>query len=179
MKQRQFIIYGLADPRDGMLRYVGWSSNGVERAKARHSAHCRNWEKVLETNGLKKQIVILQEFPGLTDNEANETMGRLETGWISYFKKLGFKLTNVTSGGEGTVGRKLSEASRRKLSESRKGSGNPMYGKKPYSAGKRGWMTGVTGKDHPMHGYKHSEENRKKMSEAAKRYWASRRSEDK
>jgi len=178
MKTRHFIIYGLVDPITKDLRYVGWSSNGLSRPSAKHSAHCLNWERSLEKRGLKKEIVILQELSGLTDDEANQIMGVVETGWISYFRNAGYDLTNITNGGQGSVGRKLSEKSKSKLSKSRKGSGNPMYGKRPHSAGKQGWMTGVKGKDHPMYGFKHSEENRKKMSDAARKYWASRRSED-
>jgi len=37
---------------------------------------------------------------------------------------------NLTAGGEGTVGCKPSKLTRKKMSESRKGSGNGMYGKK-------------------------------------------------
>ena len=175
MKKRQYLIYGLADPRTGMLRYVGWSSSGFDRPKARHSALCRRWEKSLESKDLQKEIVVFQEFPDLTDDEANETMGRLETGWIAYFRSMGIKLLNMTDGGEGTMGRRLSEETKQRMSEERKGAGNPMFGKKPYSAGRTGWMTGVKGAEHPMYGYKHSPENKKKMSEAAKRYWAARR----
>ena len=178
MKRWNCLIYGLVDPRNGMLRYVGWSSNGMGRPIARHAAKCRNWEKSLKNAGVKKQVVIFQEFPELaacSKDEVNAALKMIEPGWIAHFKKMGFDLTNMTDGGEGAVGRVKSEQERRKISQRMTGAGNPMFGKPSTAVGKPGWMTGVKGEAHPMHGYRHNAENRKKMSEAAKAYWSVRR----
>src|SRR5690349_20963557 len=103
-----------------MLRYVGWSSNRMGRPNQKHSAHCRNWEISLDKAGVKKQVAVIQAFPELTnaeDEEINVAMRIIESGWIANFKKLGFPLTNITLGGEGAVGRKLSAETRQRMSQ--------------------------------------------------------------
>ena len=98
-------------------------------------------------------------------------------------------LRNKTDGGEGSSGAIVSEETRRKQSEARKGENNPNYGKKmseeqkkkisekakgkkqseetkrKNSESKKGKYAG---KNHPMYGKSPSEETRKKQSEAMK-----------
>ena len=53
---------------------------------------------------------------------------------ISCFKDLGYKLVNMTNGGEGTSGLKMTEDCKQKISEALKGPKNAAYGKpKSYS----------------------------------------------
>lgn len=105
------LIYGLVDPRDGLLRYIGKSSLGLERAYAhkrpsylqKDTSYCGNWIRSLLKNHIKYQVVIIQIF-----NE-KEILDEAERHWIKYFKALGFPLTNLTEGGDGRSGfRKLS-----------------------------------------------------------------------
>ena len=71
---------------------------------------------------------------------------------------------------EAKKGRNLSESHRRKISEALKGENHPMYGKHFSEEHRR--------KISEAHeGLTHSEETRRKMSDAAKRRWAKKRGE--
>lgn len=107
----KFIIYGLVDPRDGQLRYVGKSVRGLGRPKEHTSrknerTHKANWIQQLQALGLKYEIVIIQELDG------PEILSQAEVFWIAYFRQLGCNLTNATDGGEGTLGREVSAATK-------------------------------------------------------------------
>jgi hypothetical protein len=106
----QHLIYGLVDPRDGHLRYVGKSCSGLKRA----SAHCypsnlvrdtyhNRWVKILIGLGLCPRPVVLHESDrdGLAD---------AEIFWIDYFRKMGCPLTNTGPGGVGGWGTITQEA---------------------------------------------------------------------
>lgn len=88
-------IYGLIDPRDNQLRYVGKTMVGLSRALSEHSARCRNWIRSLKRQGLKQIVWIIEELP---PNELNDA----EVFWIGCFRMVGANLTNLTRGGEGT-----------------------------------------------------------------------------
>jgi hypothetical protein len=91
-------IYGLLDPRDGMLRYVGQT---VYRLKSRLSGHLHDYKKLtkkgrwiseLKALGLRPSIVLLGEYPRpeLNDEEASE---------IAFFRSTGAMLLNIVNGG--------------------------------------------------------------------------------
>lgn len=121
MKSGHYLIYGLVDPNSGQLRYIGKSSSGIYRAM-RHSAKSElakdrsykgNW---LRSLSLKPKIVIIQDFK----NDKN-IIDCAEMFWINYFKNLGCPLTNLTNGGDGCVGRKMSDKTKNKISSAQKG----------------------------------------------------------
>lgn len=132
MPNPRFLIYGLLDPRDGQLHYVGKSSSGLKRAKAhsRPSAlkrdHTRtgNWIKSLISQGLKYNISVIQFF------ETGDCLCAAEIFWISHFKMVGCELYNHTLGGEGATGRKVSEETRAKIRAANMGNKNGL-GKHP------------------------------------------------
>ena len=66
-----------------------------------------------------------------------------------------------SKGNKNFLGRKHSEETRMKMSEAKNGEKHPNFGKK--------------GEKSPRFGKKHSEEAKRKMSEARKRYWEKRR----
>jgi group I intron endonuclease len=116
------IIYGLIDPRDGQLRYIGKSTIGTRRIKS----HCYknslkprtlnvNWIKSLLNKGLTPDYIIIEE------HNNPENLIEAEIFNIAYFKSIGCNLNNMTLGGEGTLGRKFSESTRKRLSEVNKG----------------------------------------------------------
>lgn len=117
----QFLIYGLFDPRNDELRYVGKSVSGLTRPKAhlfpsqlRAHTHKNNWIKSLQVRDMKPEVVILEETN-------RESLQELEKCAIQHYREMGFRLTNLTDGGEGCTGRKLSPEARAKISAAQKG----------------------------------------------------------
>jgi hypothetical protein len=93
----KYTIYGLLDPRDKQLRYVGVTVN----VKVRMNQHCRDcsvgskkgrWINELKQANLKPAMI---ELDVIELEEAKET----ETFYIGYFRMLGCNLTNGTMGG--------------------------------------------------------------------------------
>jgi len=116
----RFLIYGLVDPRDGQLRYVGKTKNKLAKRLNEHlvdPAHNyrTHWLSSLKAQNLVPNAVILQEFT------EPEILCDAEIFWIAYFRKMGCPLTNLTDGGEGTMGRKVSIETRAKIGSSNKG----------------------------------------------------------
>jgi len=73
---------------------------------------------------------------------------------------------NLTKGGEGKVGCKHTEASKRKMSESSKGGKNGMYGKHHSEETKKKLSKSHKGEKNYLYGKHHSEEMKRKISEA-------------
>ncbi len=99
-------IYGLSDPRNDIIRYVGKSLN-VERRLTAHlknsnaCKHCHSWLVKLKGDGVDPKVTILETL----ESDANWIVS--EKKWIKHFKEQGNNLTNLTDGGEGgtTYGR--------------------------------------------------------------------------
>lgn len=78
--------------------------------------------------------------------------------------------SNISAGakkagaGKWMLGRKLSEETKRKMSESRKGKKHPMYGKHHSEESKQKMSLAVSGENHRLFGKHHAEETKKKMS---------------
>lgn len=115
-------IYGLVDPRDAELRYVGKTVDIKERLykhayRARRGCklHLRQWLRVLLAEQLSPVVVVLDEIELAEANAA-------ERRWIAFMRELGCDLTNLTPGGDGqSPGFKMSEEAKRKLSFAGKG----------------------------------------------------------
>lgn len=154
-------IYGLFDPNDGKCRYVGMSKNPQKRFKEhilykQHNSYKFGWIKGLLQLNKIPLLKILEEV-----NENN--WQKKEQWWIRYFKKKGQNLTNLTEGGEGTFGIKCSEEKKIKISKSLIGHEVSSESRKKMSEKikKR-----IETKGPPRLGKRHSEEARKKMSQA-------------
>lgn len=99
------IIYALVDPSTQGIRYIGMSTVGLIRAKSHlypsnyntRKQRVYSWIKYCFKNGIKPEIVILEEFADikLIDLYAEEQF------YISYLKSLGCNLTNSQDGGPG------------------------------------------------------------------------------
>lgn len=116
----EFYIYTHIRPDTNQVFYVGKG-----REKRAYSKYSRNkhWNNIVnKAGGFEVQI--------LAENLIESLAFELEVQLIKRFRDSGFKLCNMTDGGEGTSGRKRSEESKRKLSEKVKGENHPMYGKK-------------------------------------------------
>lgn len=113
-------IYGLIDPRDSCLRYIGKSDNPKRRLKEHKIGKCRchrtNWTSKLKALGLEPKISIIDIVP-VKDWEFWEKF------YITKYRGLGLKLVNGTEGGDGL--HNPTEEVRRKISNSNKGKKKP------------------------------------------------------
>lgn len=116
----RFLIYGLIDPRDGQLRYVGKSCSGMKRPRAHMGGavmareagtHVGHWIRRLRAENLEPGIEVLEE------HEAAQTLLEAERHFIAYFRFVGCRLTNLTDGGEGPLGRVATSQHRKKVAE--------------------------------------------------------------
>ena len=151
---RLVAIYGLQDPRDGQIRYVGKSVRPRERLNAHiHHAnrgdrkyHVYAWIRSLLINGVRPEQVILEWC-------TEETWQAAERKWIGQFGDL----CNLSEGGEKTVGftgGRHSEEFKAWQRARMSGNGNPMYGRPSPGRGKSPWIRG----------HHHTAESRAKMS---------------
>jgi group I intron endonuclease len=113
----RYLVYALVDPRNGEIRYVGKSSNGLKRPKAHFYPSSReklklpvyHWINKLIKLGMTPTIEILEESQACA-------LPHVKMYYINLCKKEGNRLLNMTDGGEGTTGRKVSEKTKNKLS---------------------------------------------------------------
>ena len=95
-------IYILQDPITKCVRYVGKTNNPKLRKRShlwkydKNKSYCYKWVNSLLNKGLKPIFTVIDEING--DWEW------LEIYWIEQFKSWGYKLTNITKGGEGAYG---------------------------------------------------------------------------
>jgi group I intron endonuclease len=122
LEEETTFIYGLWDPRNGRLRYVGKSDNPKQRLIGHVSIAkkelnpCASWIRSLLKQDLRPLVTVLEEVP-VSEWEATERH------WIEKCRDLGIKLTNLLDGGEGgsVPGRKHSKETREKMSRAQKG----------------------------------------------------------
>lgn len=125
-------IYLLVDPRESdaikRVRYVGKTSRSPAVRYLQHclqakwkrgglpvnNSWCSRWIRVLSRCGLKPEMIGVARVEPI---EGTPTERRL----IALMRSLGAPLTNLTEGGEGTLGMKCSPTTRRKRSEALKG----------------------------------------------------------
>lgn len=95
-------IYALIDPRNDQVRYIGKANNPEDRYRNHYNSsrdkdtHKRNWINNIRKDGLKPELLILDEVP--IDN-----WQYWERFYISLYKTYGFNLVNYTSGGDGVT----------------------------------------------------------------------------
>jgi len=108
----RFLVYGLIDPRNGQIVYVGKSESGLARPKQHKQSWCLrspkrskllSWLKSLNKQNLQCEIEILEEAADRSSNTENEMY------WIACLKMLGASLLNMTNGGDGWHGQKHSQ----------------------------------------------------------------------
>lgn len=166
-------IYGLIDPRDNLVRYVGKTKTPERRLKEhlgssslKYNTYKNSWLKKLISLELVPIFKIIEECD-------DDNWQEREIYWIAYYRKLlGDKLTNTTDGGDGLnnpsleVRQKISEANKGmpcsdELREIRRknssGENNPFYGKTHTPEVRELYRKLFTGK-------KHTEETKRKLS---------------
>lgn len=107
-------VYVLVDPRSFEVRYVGVTVQQLHVRLGGHLKEARrgwasykcNWIRSLDEPPLIQAVAVLPHHEALL----------AEREWISYFKTLGCRLTNATTGGEGIPGGRHEEVSREAIS---------------------------------------------------------------
>jgi DNA-binding transcriptional regulator YdaS (Cro superfamily) len=159
-------IYALADPRTGEVRYIGKAVDPVRRLQqhltpfqlSRYKSKKNSWIKSLLDAGVTPTLHVLELVDYQAANEA-------EIRWIAKALGMGARLTNGTAGGDGGaitdpdakarvraahVGRKTSDATKKKMSISAKARITPeererlrsiSNGKPPVHHGEKNPMT--------------------------------------
>ncbi len=132
------------------------------RSKTTHRNN-RYWKNI--TNSIQYEVDIMiesddYEFIKQKEIEFIKLYGRADRGE-------GY-LVNMTDGGEGTVGRIVSESTRKIWSEQRKGEKNQNYGKTPSAEWRKKMSEIMSGENGPNYGKRASEETRRKMSDTRK-----------
>lgn len=122
-------IYGLFDPRDERLRYVGQTTKALRARLAcylvpsslKEHRHVVRWVKGLVDQGLQPDI---RRLDVAFDREE---LDRLERGWIARCRAFGYALTNHSAGGRGNAGHVVSAETRAKISRAQKGKPRPKH----------------------------------------------------
>ena len=123
-------IYALCEPDTGEIRYFGKTSQPIKNRLSRHLrcadvTHNACWIKGLKIQGKLPVCQVLMS--GLTQSEASEE----EIALIAWGRRKGLRLTNLTEGGEGSVGYCPTEEARQKIREARKRQVSPWKGRHP------------------------------------------------
>lgn len=111
----QTFIYTLEDPDTNEIRYVGKTIKSLNNRLTGHIYSCKkennhrtNWIKSIIKRGKKPIIKMI-------DSCSWDKSQELESYWISKFKNEGLNLVNLTNGGEGNLGLKLTKERRDNL----------------------------------------------------------------
>lgn len=116
MSEKKYYVYEHWRPDRGECFYVGKGCGSRANCMTnRRSAHHQAIRAKLSRLGLCVEVRIVQ--PDLTNEEANS----LEMERIAFWRNDGADLVNHTDGGDGQRGRKQSEETRLKISNSLKG----------------------------------------------------------
>lgn len=159
-------IYCYIDKKTNEIVYIGKDSY-IDK-KTRHRAHkkpsaynAQHFNKVLQNNLNRYKYKVLEE-----GNISQDFLNALEMCFIQKYNPI----FNFTRGGDGCLGFRLSNESKKKMSESRKGNSNALgmkhseETKKKISERMKGKNNPMYGKTHPMFGRNRSEETRIKIS---------------
>ena len=115
-------VYGLIDPINKQLRYVGFTVNFEDRlnqhcqsSKLKNNNKKNNWIKSIKKSGLVPEIFSIEQY------ESEEKALQAEIELISYYRYIGCDLTNVTKGGDKGVSYIRTDAIKQKISKSSMG----------------------------------------------------------
>lgn len=164
MMQKEYKIYKLTEPDGCEIRhvYIGFTSRSLDKRVMEHIWYSKkknyylcNWIKKLASEGLQPKISLVK----LTDAEhwQQDEIEEIKQARISE-SKTGIKVLNILDGGEhGNLGRVVSEVTRKKISDAKKG-------KRPPQAVFDGWRRFYNQNGNPRKGVKLSAETKQKLS---------------
>lgn len=111
--QRSWVVYTLHDPRNPEeIRYVGKTHQNPPRLRLKHhlgdargtvcQTHCIRWVRQVLKDGVRPVMTIIENGVGKGWVEA-------EIKWIKFYRDQGMPLTNLTDGGDGTLGYRVTD----------------------------------------------------------------------
>lgn len=172
-------IYCWTNKASNNKKYIGKAVN----LKQRKRKFC-NWNNIIYAGDYINRARLKYNSNEYWDYEIlefckKEELNEKETYYITYYKsnkrEFGYNLTN---GGEGMNGYIMSEETKRKIGDSKRGiprseetirkMSEGMKGKHHSEETKRKMSERMKGKNHPMFGKHHSEEAKRKICEAGK-----------
>jgi hypothetical protein len=170
-------IYGLVDPRSNEVRYIGKTNQKPSYRLVQHlhqaetqdgNSHLLNWLRQLLAEGLAPDIRILEVLEEWADWQERERI------WIAQTRAAGWRLTNMTDGGEGTLN--PSKEIRQQRSERMKGNTYAVGNRN--AAGKRSQefcerMAEIARQNKNALGHTVSQEARDGISESLKQFYQS------
>lgn len=124
--------------------------------------HNANWVRSLIKRGLSPDVVVLETCQGALVNDA-------EIFWLAYFRYIGCDLTNITAGGRGRAGFKLSDETKKAIGLSNRGkirSLDVVQQMRVRATGRKPTVESIEKQASKVRGRKHSEEAKILMSEA-------------
>lgn len=133
-------IYALLCPQ-GEIRYIG-KTNRPERRLLQHVSaartcvarhHCAQWIRSLLRKGESPTLEVIYEVPAGDDWKAHEVHQ------IKTFRELGFSLTNIGEGGEGTFDMRP-EAVKARVAKARITKATPEYKERTQLSWRRPWQ---------------------------------------
>lgn len=151
---RTGIIYGYTNLESGRM-YIGKTIDAKRRwLNHRYGKYKNGWRKDYQNNPDKYEYSVIEY--DVPEDKLNER----EIFWISFFDSYhnGY---NLTPGGDGmSKGYKLSDETKHKMGEAKKGENNPMYGRHHSEE----TLIKFRGENNPMYGKHHSDETKQKIS---------------
>lgn len=184
------LVYGIRLRREVEYRYVGITTKTASRRFHQHLRVAADGRKTPFYDWVRKQApadLIADELDWV---EGLPELGQAEIEWISYLRREGDRLLNLSEGGLGPTGVVWTEEQREaarlrstgRKGLSRPGAANPFFGGKHSTGQRQKWAAdrkgtysgpenpnfGKFGPDHPGFGHSMTEEARKALSEARK-----------
>lgn len=152
--------------------YIGFDSNWPQR-KQQHNRYCFNKNSGSYScffhNALRKYGIDNFEWEVIYQSkDGQHCLKKMETHFIEQYNTFNDGY-NMTLGGEGVLGYKLSEESKNKISISKKGTKASLETKKLFSEQRMGKNNPMFGK--PNSGYKHTKEHKKYIANKLSKEW--------
>lgn len=160
------LVYLVTNTRNDK-QYVGQTKHTLKYRWTQHLSSAAKDSKLLIHKAIRKYGKGMFTVEGIHECETKEEMDFVETFYITLLNTRPPNGYNFTDGGEGTSGIKLSEEHKAKLSVSHTGLKGPMKGRKHSEDSKRKMSEAKKGTKLHL-GFKASEESRRKMSESHK-----------
>ncbi len=157
-------IYCFKDLKNnGKIVYVGKDVHIYKQKRGKEHMYPSNYHKqpfnrVLQNNPTRYEYSVLKK-----GNFSEELLSALE---IIYIRRYNPKF-NYTVGGEGSVGYKHRDESKKKMSESRKGERNPFFGRKHSEESKQKIRDAVSGEKSCWYNKKRTTENKLNVSKSS------------